>query len=340
MMSGTMSVRMLWPYMRTLRDFGPELSALGAAGIPEEALADTDARVPRRLVGDILMKAAQRTSDAALGIHAGEHVESADFGVMEQAVRACPDVRRALLCIARYTRLQDDNLEMHLMEEGDSATWQIRNAIPPILPLTNDFQVTASLSNFNRRLGLSEPPLEVHVRHAEATDPAEYMRVFRAPVRFGMMHNGIVIRRALLDRPVPSANPQAFSVFDLMAKRLLHELDRADTTTERVRRLVASRLGRDEIGIGDIGAQLHMSEATLRRRLEDERTTYKEIVDHLRRELAAQYVAEPRIALGEVAFLLGFATQSAFARAYRRWNGVSPVVHRLQIKDALRAGLV
>jgi AraC-like DNA-binding protein len=249
---------------------------------------------------------------------------------MDHAVRACPDVRRALLCIARYTRLQDDNLEMHLVEDGDRVVWQIRNAVPPVLRLTNDFQVTATFMNLSRRLGRHEAPLEVHLRHKEPTNATEYARVFRAPVRLGMPHNGLVLPRSLLDQPLPSANAHAFSVFDLMATRLLNELDRRDTMMDRVRRLVAARVGRNDIGIVHIVEQLHTSEATLRRRLDEEGTTYTAIVDEVRRELAAQYIAEPHIAIGEIAFLLGFSTQSAFGRAFRRWTGVSPIEHRLR----------
>lgn len=332
MLSGTMSVRMLWPYMRLLHDFGPELAALSAAGVDTATLADSDARIPRRVVGDILRNAVRRTVDAALGLHAGERIDSADFGVMDHAVRACPDVRRALLCVARYTRLQDDNVEMRLVEDGERFVWQIRNAVPPVLALTNDFQVTATFMNLRRRLGRREAPLEVHLRHKQATDAAEYVRVFRAPVRLGMPHNALVLPRFLLEQPVPSANPEAFSVFDTMASRLLKELDRNDTMMERVRRLVAGRIGREDIAIGAIGAELHMSDATLRRRLDEEGTMYKAIVDQVRRELAAQYLAEPRVAIGEIAFLLGFSTQSAFGRAFRRWNGMSPVEHRLRCK--------
>jgi AraC-like DNA-binding protein len=338
MTSGTVSIRMLWPFMRVLPDFAPEMAVLHAAGIEPATLADSDARLPRRLLGELIWSAIQRTGDLALGVHAGERTDSSDFGVMDHAVRSCPDVRKAMLCIARYTRLQDDNVETHFMEEGDRVLWQIRNAVPPILRATNDFQVAVTVTNLTRRLGRQEPPLEIHLRHAEATDAAEYARVFRAPVHLGMPHNGVVIPRSFLDQAVPSANPHAFSVFDQMSTRLLNQLDRTDTTMERVRRLVASRIGRDGIGIIDIGAQLHMSEATLRRRLDEEGTTYKAIVDELRRELAGQYVAEPRVAIGEIAFLLGFSTQSAFGRAFRRWNGISPLEHRLRLKDARRAG--
>jgi len=72
-----------------------------------------------------------------------------------------------LLCIARYARLTDDNVEMHLVEDGPSVVWQLRNAVPPALRLTNDFQVTAAFMNLSRRLGLRKPLIEVHFRHTE-----------------------------------------------------------------------------------------------------------------------------------------------------------------------------
>ena len=336
MTSGTVSVRMLWPFLRIVQDFGPELDMLRSAGVEPESVSDPDERIPRRLLGEIIWAAVQRTGDVALGVHAGEKTESADFGVMDLTVRACPDMNRAMQCIARYVRLQDDNIEMSLTEDGDRVLWQFRNAVPPVLRVTNDFQVTIAVVNLLRRLGRPEPPIEVHLRHTSPTDANEYARVFRAPVRYGMPHNGLVLARNLMDQPVPSANPEAYHLFDVRASRMLKELDRADTTTAKVRRLVANRIGREGIGIVEIGAQLHMSEATLRRRLDEEGTTYKAIVDALRQELASQYIAERRVAIGEIAFLLGFSTQSAFGRAFRRWTGGSPLEHRLRLKEATR----
>lgn len=325
---GTVSVRMLWPFMRVLRDFAPEMSVLRAAGLDSSMLADPDARVPRTLLGSVIHESIKKTRDTALGVHAGERIESADFGVMDHAVCACSDIRAAFLCIARYVRLQDSNVEAHLMEEGDRAVWQIRNVLPSILDATNDFQVTISIMNWSRRLGRREPPLEVHLRHAKPTSESEYARVFRAPVRLGMPHNAIVVPRALLDAAVPSSNPDAFSAFDLRADRQLRELDGTDRTGLRVRRFVLGRIGREPIGLDDAGTALHMSAATLRRRLAEEGTTYRAIVDGVRSELGLRYVAEPRVAIGEIAFLLGFSTQSAFGTAFRRWTGTSPLEYR------------
>ena len=118
----------------------------------------------------------------------------------------------------------------------------------------------------------------------------------------------------------------------MRSDQLLKRLDRSDTVTGRVRRLLESRIGREGIGLEEIAVEIHMSPATLRRRLDEEGTTFRAIVDELRRELALRYVAEPRVAIGEVAFLLGFSTQSAFGTAFRRWTGSSPIEHRARTK--------
>lgn len=323
--------------MRLLRDFGPETTILQAAGLDPATLADPDARIPRLVVGTIIFTSQKKTGDAAIGIHAGERTESADFGVLDHAVRNCPDLRRALQCTARYMRLQDDNIEGHLIEDGDRAIWQVRNAVPTVLRATNDYQVTVTLMNLRRRLGRHEAPLEIHLRHHEATDVEEYARVFQAPVRFDQPHNAVVIRRELLDAPVASANPDAFNVFDIQAARLLKELSRKDTTMEKVTRLLLQRIGQGDIGIESVAQALDMSASTLRRRLVEEGATYRTIVDELRKRLALQYVIDRRIAIGEIAFLLGFSTQSAFGTAFRRWMGASPLEHRLQIQRATAA---
>ena len=71
-----------------------------------------------------------------------------------------------------------------------------------------------------------------------------------------------------------------------------------------------------------------MSTRTLRRRLLEHRTSYHEILDRVRRELADELLGDPDHKLSEVAFLLGFSDASAFHRAYVRWTGRTPASRR------------
>jgi AraC-like DNA-binding protein len=322
---------MLWPFLRVLPDFAAEMRLLAAARIDPGSIADAEARIPRRLLGEMVFSAIGRTGDGALGLHAGERIESSDFGVMDRAVHACANVRAALACVARYMRLMDDGAEARLVEKGGQAIWQIRNVTPPVFHATNDFQVAVSLTNL-RRLGMCEAPREIHVHHPQAAYAEEYARVFECPVRFGMEHNGLVFSRSVLDQPVPTANPEAFSIFDVTAARRVAQLDRTEKMSQRVRKLLLYRLGRESVSIIGISALLHVSQATLRRRLEEEGTTYKAMLDEQRRRLAELYIAESHVSMNEISSLLGFSTQSAFGRAFRRWNRSSPLRQRRHLR--------
>lgn len=77
-----------------------------------------------------------------------------------------------------------------------------------------------------------------------------------------------------------------------------------------------------------VAAALAMSPPTLRRRLEEDGTTFSALVDETRRDLAEQYLRNPKKAVDEVASLLGFGHVPTFHRAFRRWTGVTPSQHR------------
>jgi AraC-like DNA-binding protein len=77
-----------------------------------------------------------------------------------------------------------------------------------------------------------------------------------------------------------------------------------------------------------------MSERTLQRRLEEERSSFALVIDDTRRELAEQYLSRLKLSLGEAAYLLGFADQSSFFRACKRWFGVPPGQYRRRLQHA------
>lgn len=71
-----------------------------------------------------------------------------------------------------------------------------------------------------------------------------------------------------------------------------------------------------------------MSERSVQRSLSEEATSYREIVDKVRKSLALAHLARPGNSTADVAFLLGFSEPSAFTRAFRRWTGSSPTQFR------------
>jgi AraC-like DNA-binding protein len=83
-------------------------------------------------------------------------------------------------------------------------------------------------------------------------------------------------------------------------------------------------LGVGEIGIDRVARELGMSRQTLYRRLKAEGTTFEEILDAKRRQLAIRYLGMDRVAVKAAAYRLGFSDPAAFSRAFKRWTGTSP----------------
>jgi AraC-like DNA-binding protein len=108
-----------------------------------------------------------------------------------------------------------------------------------------------------------------------------------------------------------------------MAERYLEQFD-PDTVATRVRALILQAMPSGEIDQIEIARSLHQSTSTLQRRLRREGTSFQHLLSEARREKALEYLRSGRHSLADITFLLGFADQSNFTRAFRRWTGKTP----------------
>lgn len=113
---------------------------------------------------------------------------------------------------------------------------------------------------------------------------------------------------------LPTSNPQLAELHERYAGEYLRYFDHAQTSY-RVREAIVRRLPDGEPRRDEIAVELCLSERTLQRRLEQEKTTFVQLLDDTRRELADQYLVRLHLSLGQAAYLLGFADQSSFFRA-------------------------
>ncbi|MBC7977437.1 MAG: helix-turn-helix transcriptional regulator [Myxococcales bacterium] len=117
-------------------------------------------------------------------------------------------------------------------------------------------------------------------------------------------------------------------VLDQHARLLLERLPAADGLIADVRRAITGELRGGDPSLRRIAKMLVTSPRTLQRRLHELGAVYGDLVDDLRRAAALSYLADRELALGEIAYLLGFGEQSSFTRAFKRWTGRTPVEHR------------
>jgi AraC-like DNA-binding protein len=141
-------------------------------------------------------------------------------------------------------------------------------------------------------------------------------------VLFGQPEDRCVFEPSALHAPAIHADPVVRSMLSPYAQRRVEH--RHVPWTARVTDL----LGQGSASLADTARSLAVSTRTLQQRLEDEGTGFAALADAVRRERALSLLSQPDLPITAIAARLGFATPSAFTKAFRRWTGVAPSRYR------------
>ena len=291
---------------------------------------DPDDRMPIAVALELMRGGIEITGDPNIGLKAAAEVERGDYGVLEYVARSAPTIGAATEVLGRYLALVNDALRFtHEVKDGRAI---IRFESTIVLPRSSaDFQSAAFF--WATRLLMDEQsaavPVDIWFEHAQPDDISEYKTIFGDnKVLFGMPNNGFSFPAELLEAPLPSADDKLHALIRKHADALIAELPRAQSFTQRVRELLLKELEGGNPSAVRIASALHMSGRTLTRRLEDEGTTFKDLLDDLRKSLSLRYVGSTDLGLSEIAFLLGFSQSAAFHRAFKRWTSQTPLEYR------------
>ena len=137
----------------------------------------------------------------------------------------------------------------------------------------------------------------------------------------------LVMSAEFLERRMPLAEPGLRELLERRADAMLARLPQSGGYAEQVLALADGELR--TTSAEHISARLGVSERTLHRRLAAEGTSYRELIERVRKAAALRFLDQPR-SLEEVADLLGYASTQSFQRAFRRWMGTSPGSYQRQ----------
>jgi AraC-like DNA-binding protein len=332
----TVSTRSVRPVIERLRALRLDIGAvLTAAGCDARSLDDPDARIPHDTAIAVWREAVKCSDDDAFGIHAAEQIRPGAFDVLDYATRSSATLGEGLQRLVRYHRILHNAAVVQLSVDGESV--ELAHVLPGELGdlprHTAEFIVAAWIVVARQATGVDFEPVEVTFRHSAPADLSEHRRLFRAPIRFNSLANGLVLPRRLLDLPLLKSDPGLCTVLERHMGDMLERLPQTTSFSLRVRQLVARDLSTAAPNATAAARKLHMSRRTLQRLLQAEGTSFTDLVDRLRQDLAMRYLREPAIAIAEVAFLLGFSEASAFHRAFKRWQGTTPAAYRVAHSD-------
>jgi len=284
--------------------------------LPPAALREPEVKVSADAVRRLLEASARRSRVECFGLLMAEKRRLAHLGPLGLLVREQPTMHHAMQAMVRYANRVSQAVFVTI-EEGDEVVVLRTEVIvggPGAIRQATELTLGIVFLALREVLPAFEP-LRVCMAHDPPANREAHRRIFGDRVEFGQDLNGIVCSR----RDLAITNPGADPVMARYAREMVESSFRArPLMTDHVRELVLAQLAAGACSIEVAAKQIGVSRRTLHRQLAREGHTFSQIVDDMRRELAARYVADRHRSLAEVSELLGFAAPSGFSRWYRR----------------------
>lgn len=300
--------------------------ALEAAGLPG-ADAGGLRLVPAKQYVDFIETAAQLARDDTFGLRHGQGYDVRASGLAAYVSITAANLREAMENATRYGSMNDSSADYALVETGDLARFHMdsRSMLMRSSRQATEFKAAFIVASCRRWVGSGFRPVEMRFAHPREGGRAEVEAFFRCPVRFDCEVTEMLVSPDQLALPVSSADPYLLALLAQHAEEVLAKQAVAhDGLLERVGRLVTKDLPKGVPPARRVASSLGMSERTFARRLQAEGTTFRALMDDVRRDMARSYLSDPDLTLAQVAYLLGYADQSAFSNSFRRWTGQSP----------------
>ena len=269
------------------------------------------------------------TGDPALGLRMGQLSRLSQAGLAGVTAAQAPTVREAARTLIRFEALYGSNYRgQSSLHEDAQGAWLRFYYISPYNAY-NRFVVDSIISGWLHQLSaVADRPLtceHIEIEFSEPEYAEQYSVLSHNPVRFRADTNKLRLNHATLDRRNPQHCPSTWAYLLQLCERELEQLTRTRSLRERITQLLGPLLnGGREPDLEEVAARLKLPTWTLRRKLTEEGTQFRAILNDTRRDLAMTYIRDTELAFGEIAYLLGFASAEAFQRAFKRWNAETP----------------
>jgi AraC-like DNA-binding protein len=298
---------------------------LAAAGLTRQAIEDPDQRIPGASVVSIWGALRERTGDPALQLAAPTALPFGAYRVIDYLVGASATVGEGIRRFAGFFGLIADGavLSIEAGQEEYCAALSTTGG-GPIAPVYVDYVFAALVGRIRLRIRPGLRVDRVELRQAEPPLAARYREVFQAPVRFGAGGDRLWFTAQEWEAPMDSADEALAGLLEEHARILARRIPRA---TSGFVAKVQETMAASPAGCGSatqVARRLHVSVRTLQRRLASAGTGFREVSELVSRQLAEEYLADPRVSIAELTYFLGFSEPSSFTRAFRRWTGETP----------------
>lgn len=315
---------------QTVQSYGLDFDAISRkAGIQPSTIYDPGSRIPVKKIQAIWKAAFNQTKDDAFGLTYASYFQPAVLHGLGLAWLTSSTLKDSLKRLVRYQRVLSTLCRFSLEESQNSYTIVFDHE--PLESQLEDISTDAVIGSFFKMCKISMGP-SITARSVSMKRPLPstqecFNSFFGVDVKFGSNRNCIVFDRAVMETIQPAANAELARMNDQIVIDYLRKLNQDDIELQ-VQSTLIEQLPSGLPSQRETASALNMSIRNLQRRLHEKGSSFKQLLNRTREELAINYLKGSEKPIIEIGFLLGYVDASNFARAFRRWQGVSPQQYR------------
>ncbi|MCP4440641.1 MAG: AraC family transcriptional regulator [Aureispira sp.] len=274
------------------------------------------------------------SGDAYLGLHIGEDSGFSALGIVGELIQHSSTIQHALENACIYLNLLTSAFKAELQIHGNYADLvfipspDCKRLYPTALQQSLDWAMVFSLREYQLLTLEQAQPLLVQFTYPEPEQLSMYKQVFSCPIHFEAKQYLIRFDKNVLIQKILLANYDLLKILEQYAQKQISLLEKPLSFSKNVEQAILRQSNLALPQIEDIARTLNMSTRTLQRKLKAEDTSFQNILDEIRKNLALEYLQDSTIPVKEISFLLGYNEVSAFGRALKRWTGKTPTQYR------------
>ena len=306
--------------------------ALVATQVSENQLSSPTTRVSANQIMQSYRNAIGMSRNPHFAYQTGLKFHVSTYGMWGFAILSSTNFRQTMAFAANYHLLAAPLVDISFTERDDFAEWTMAPTPYPhidaaLYKFIVELQAGVNLSLHRDVMGPSFNPSELHFAFGRPRGARKDADIFGCPVSYGQPENRVIFASDWLNGVPNFGNEVTYSEMSQLCAQLLDELKLSTGMAGRVREIFLANLGQPA-GFELVARRLKMSTRTLRRRLEQEGTSFRELIDELRAYVAIKYVRDTDLTIEDIAFALGFSDAAAFRHAFRRWTKSAPHEYR------------
>jgi len=247
------------------------------------------------------------------------------LGVLGRLMRNAPTVRDALREGVVNLAIHDRGAVSLTLSMGNAQSALGYSLVDGNIPAADqiiDGAIAMQLLLLRELCGPSWTPRAVRLSHGRPDDVAPLRVYFGVRIEYDADYSAILFDSCWLDHPIDGADPEIHHA--LLEAIASQASDRPPSFAARVRRALYALTFTESPSTTGLARLFDVNERTLRRRLEAEGATVRELVGEVRRELAQHMLRDTDLSVSDVAATLGYSDVAVFSRAFRAWMSMSP----------------